>query len=539
MKKLYLLSLLLLLVIKTLGQTAYRVKDINPGGQYSYSSPNKFTDVNGTLFFEAFTPSSGGELWKSDGTDAGTTMVKEIYAGASNADIQKLKNINGVLYFTANDGVNGFELWKSDGTSAGTSMVKDIRTGSGSSYSGEVIYFADKIFFVAADNTNGTAIWTTDGTDGGTVLFKDLDPAGAYGGAAIYNFTVLNNTLYFWGNVNGIISGQLWKSDGTVAGTVMVKSFAGVVGPPLIASGNYLFFPYGGGATGAWGIWASDGTDAGTICLKNMNVNSIQNFPSNSNLVDVNGIAMFTADDGLNGIELWKSDGTVSGTQLVKDIRPGNVSGLTAASYLTNHNGIIYFSATDGTNGQELWKSDGTSAGTVMVEPPFSGTSNPINLYSYNGYLFFSDGEVWKVDGTSGGTSLVADILPGVNGSGAKLFTGCNNKVFFSANDGSTGIELWAMEVTAVSSTRDRAEMNSVNIYPNPAQHTLYLFFNDHSYNGSTATIYNSLGYSIATFTGDRLTERTVIDLSSYPKGIYFVEVANKSGRKNYKVILQ
>ena len=42
-------------------------------------------------------------------------------------------NLSGTLYFVGNDGANGYELWKSDGTTAGTVMVKDIAPGSASS----------------------------------------------------------------------------------------------------------------------------------------------------------------------------------------------------------------------------------------------------------------------------------------------------------------------------------------------------------------------------------------------------------------------
>ncbi|NIP52547.1 MAG: hypothetical protein GWN61_15505, partial [candidate division Zixibacteria bacterium] len=41
-----------------------------------------------------------------------------------------LINVNGTLFFAASDGIHGYELWKSDGTAAGTVMVKDINPGN-------------------------------------------------------------------------------------------------------------------------------------------------------------------------------------------------------------------------------------------------------------------------------------------------------------------------------------------------------------------------------------------------------------------------
>ena len=90
------------------------------------------TNVDGTLFFIADDGTNGYELWKSDGTEAGTVMIKDIRPGSADSLVNYLTNADGVLYFRANDGTNGYELWKSNGTEAGTVMVQDIWPGSGS-----------------------------------------------------------------------------------------------------------------------------------------------------------------------------------------------------------------------------------------------------------------------------------------------------------------------------------------------------------------------------------------------------------------------
>ncbi len=95
------------------------------------SDPAHLTDVGGTLFFTADDGIHGHELWKSDGTKAGTVLVKDINpmargGGTTTTARTSLTDVGGTLFFTADDGTHGRELWKSDGTKAGTVLVKDI-----------------------------------------------------------------------------------------------------------------------------------------------------------------------------------------------------------------------------------------------------------------------------------------------------------------------------------------------------------------------------------------------------------------------------
>jgi len=108
------------------------VKDINPGS--TNSSPTGFTVFNGALYFVAADATTGNELWKTDGTDAGTVRVKDINPALLNgSNPTEFTVFNGALYFVATDAAAGRELWKTDGTDAGTVRVKDIFPGTGSS----------------------------------------------------------------------------------------------------------------------------------------------------------------------------------------------------------------------------------------------------------------------------------------------------------------------------------------------------------------------------------------------------------------------
>ncbi len=107
------------------------VRDINLAtGTNGNSDSGNFVVVGGTTFFSAFDAQNGTELWKTDGTSAGTVLIRDIRPGATGANPSSLTNVNGTLYFRADDGANGTELWKSDGTSAGTVLVRDIRPGA-------------------------------------------------------------------------------------------------------------------------------------------------------------------------------------------------------------------------------------------------------------------------------------------------------------------------------------------------------------------------------------------------------------------------
>src|SRR5262249_51574661 len=93
--------------------------DINTQGTLP-SNPTDLVAVGTTLFFTADVPGLGRELWRSDGTEAGTALVKDIVPGAAGSNPAGLTNVNGVLFFTAEAPGLRFELWRSDGTEAGT-----------------------------------------------------------------------------------------------------------------------------------------------------------------------------------------------------------------------------------------------------------------------------------------------------------------------------------------------------------------------------------------------------------------------------------
>src|SRR5262249_18064049 len=101
----------------------------------------------------------GSELWKSDGTTAGTVMVKDINPGSGGSYPSDLTNVNGTLYFSANDGTHGTELWQSNGTAAGTSIVADINPGDAGSSPGNLTNVNGTLFFSANDGVHSDELW--------------------------------------------------------------------------------------------------------------------------------------------------------------------------------------------------------------------------------------------------------------------------------------------------------------------------------------------------------------------------------------------
>ncbi len=391
--------------------------------------------LNGTVFFSASDGLHGRQLWKSDGTREGTALVKDLGIGNGfGSDVGQLTKASGTLFFTANDGTSGNELWNTDGTEAGTVMVKDIGSSSNGSYPQNLKDVNGTLFFTVNNSLGGTELWKSDGAESDTVLVKNFDLL--FGG-----LTVVNDIVFFSAN-DGVTGRELWKSDGTESGTVLVKDIGPLVSgsyPQVLANVNgTLFF-----SAFYSQLWKSDGTESGTILVKDFSSFSASGFST------VDDTLFFTFNDDINGWELWKSDGTEAGTLLVKDLNPGFAHSF--PNELTNVDGTLFFSAYDVMHGRELWKSDGTEAGTLLVKDIDRREGNPRSLANVNGTLYFSQygSELWRSDGTDVGTVRVADI------NSPSQFTLANDTLFFSADDGVHGSELWTLQLEIPSSHGD------------------------------------------------------------------------------------
>jgi ELWxxDGT repeat protein len=444
----------------------------------AYNATNNFTTLgNGKWLFTATDAVNGNEPWITDGTPAGTTLLKDINPGATDSSSSNFTSQgNGKLIFTATDATHGSESWITDGTAAGTTLLKDIVGTAGSNISNlSSIGNGKSLFWADATTPAGSSLklWITDGTNAGTTLLNTN--AGNTLLTDISNsdksITALGNGKWLFGASNGSNGFEPWITDGTAANTNLLRDiFSGLNGSSpsgftALGNGKAVFQArngYGAGTTGAE-LWVTDGTSAGTILVKDIYAGASDSSPSNFTALG-NGKALFSATDSSNGAELWITDGTLASTILVKDIYVG-ASDSSPSNFTALGNGKALFSATDLVNGRELWVTDGTAAGTALLKNirADSAGSNPSNftalgngkaLFSASDWYFSSE-EPWITDGTSAGTTLLKDIYSaGVNGSSPSGFIALGNgKALFSATDASSGRELWVTDGTSTGTT--------------------------------------------------------------------------------------
>ena len=312
----------------------------------------------------------------------------------------------------------------------------------------------NRIFFSADSASGSSQLWVSDGTAAGTHLVKAIHPSGD---DDVLYIVAFGNSVIFRANddVHGL---ELWISDGTESGTHMVKDInpGGDADPIGLYNWNgVVYFMADDGINGKE-LWKSDGTASGTVLVKNIADTDAPSYPTD--FVALGSRLLFTAQNDTYGNELWLTDGTTAGTQLVKDINP------TGDSYpyqIVKSGNAIFFSAETGDYGDELWKSDGTESGTVLVADLVVGSGNSYisggSLTAFNGGVVFrrldfggtTGSELWKSDGTAAGTMIVKDINPGAGHSVPSNLSVMGDYVYFSADDGTVGTELWRSDGTA------------------------------------------------------------------------------------------
>lgn len=249
----------------------------------------------GDIYYFRVSKGSVMELWRTNGTETGTRFVTKTHSPPV--------AVGNHIFFTGDDGVHGKELWVSDGTTGGSSMVKDVAPGAsggapyGAFAGGNLAYFSAR-----TSDTSAWALWRSDGTPAGT--FPLLELAEAYGNEV----HVAGDLIYFTPKLpNG--SSELWKSDGTVAGTKPLKY--GTPGGRLIYFGNgdgrFYFTPH----TTRGLLWQSDGTAQGTRVVADFFMGSTGYSGGGSHPRILNGKLLFATHHAAVGKELHSYDTTL------------------------------------------------------------------------------------------------------------------------------------------------------------------------------------------------------------------------------------
>jgi ELWxxDGT repeat protein len=154
--------------------------------------------VNGLIFFESNDGTHGSELWKTNGTPAGTSMVEDINPSGDSGDGSDFREVLGnKLYFIADDGTHGFEPWITDGTANGTRLLKDIVSGGGTSDSSDGEVISGVLYFTSVATATGQELWRTNGTPTGTKRVADIRP-GPQGSSP--DLTAIGGTLWMSAN---------------------------------------------------------------------------------------------------------------------------------------------------------------------------------------------------------------------------------------------------------------------------------------------------------------------------------------------------
>ncbi|AKF85904.1 hypothetical protein MFUL124B02_18165 [Myxococcus fulvus 124B02] len=450
------------------------VKDINPGlpsgiPSQSYAGwPQLWSlmQINGTLFFTGIDQAENMELWKSDGTEAGTVLVKEICPGPLGSYLHSFRNMDGVLYFVATSRFTEVpgtpedespapiwdtELWRSDGTSEGTYRVKDINPGPHAGVAGHLTVVGSRLYFLGRTPEQGIELWTSDGTEEGTFLVKDVAPGPLDSMAEIAGWD--DERIYFYADVDG--------NDRTHSGT--------------------------------W-LWVTDGTPGGAVPVKHVTPASTPSHPQH--LTDVEGTLVFWAqEDAADTFRLWKSQGARSGTVRISDLDPGGQVTAEPRFALTPFRGRVYFTARDGA-GRAIWSSGlspgsqtRVTGGELVGAPVASGewlyflasADGAVALWrvgasgtdaeriadlgtatgkrfgplgTFGGSLFFGVGAglqstLWKSDGTPGGTGVL-DVLHALDEVPAFSFVELNGSLYFVASATTANVRhLWRSDGSA------------------------------------------------------------------------------------------
>lgn len=266
------------------------------------------------LFVGDLDGSTGIELLASNGIDP-PLLVADVNPGNTSSSPRHLTRFGDRVVFSADTAEHGRELWISDGSPEGTQLLRDIRHGTEGSDPHSLVAVGDRVAFLATTLATGTELWATDGTAEGTLQLHDLFP--------------------------GV--GSAFRPSNTRAQSLFVQ-------------GRRLFFAATLPEPQRCPLYATDGTPEGIHCA--FPLSQFDSFRPASGIVPLaNGAIAFAAWEENDGEEIraWWAGRLmpVDGG----DIRPGPASAAPQRISATDR-GQVYFSANDGGSGRELWTLD-------------------------------------------------------------------------------------------------------------------------------------------------------------------------------------
>lgn len=537
-------------------------------------------------FFAATDETHGEELWVTDGTVAGTKMVKDINPGAASSDVNWMARFNDKVVFAATDGQNGLELWISDGTEAGTYMVKDIHEYDSSKPRGftqvnetQFIFGAIDFDSEVASTTPQSWLWVSDGTEAGTKKIYECDTKfpGQDNASWLSPYCRVGRRVFFKAdNKEGTVGEELWVTDGTTDGTKLVKD----INTETIASGtansaidnmvNFynekLFFK-------AFSIessnepWASDGTEAGTYQIYDSNPTFDENsFPRGGGASDAgpfpyNGKIYFRGFTLETGCEL-ASTNLELGNFTIFDINKNEPSSdnQSFADIGIEFDGVYMFCAATGFDatkadnyGGELHYTDGTTV-TMQSDLAPGHLSNWVkeltvasgSLYWWNESAELTDQKqkLFRINNKDEFPVRVTDFDP--DGDRIHTLRNLGGDLLFARDDENKGLYVYHYRKEGYNPATDaddldiefrtRAEIEGAGIYsPKTQAKELYIYPNPTTDKFSFEMDGNATSVKIFDLTGRLVKEEArpqsnSVYVNSLSKGIYKVVITSTEG---------
>jgi ELWxxDGT repeat protein len=522
------------------------VKDVLPPANQS-SVPRGFFEFGGRLFFSASYQTGIPQLFVSDGTTAGTIEVTNNAAPAQPPFAESISGnpvqhviIDGELFFekrllTSNSQLK-YQIWK---VIAGSSNAV-VSTNGANAFFGltsfedrfyQPIALGTKIIFSPSisASTHSEPVFSSNGTS--ATILKNIASSG---GSNPKDLTVFNNFGFFSADDQSSFGREIWRTDGTTGGTVMladINSGSPSSNPDQFTTvGSDMVFAASNSATGRE-LYKTTGVTGNYTLVKDINPTGDSN---PSSITQIGSNVYFTATNGTDGQELFKSNLTSAGTIQIKNINP---TGDSNPSNFIQFGSNVYFTATNGTNGVELYVTNGSPNVAVLVKDINQGVgdSNPSNFVIYNGKLYFTafdgtDYGLWSANGNSNGTVKI-DMFPGGDEQVSGLFL-FNDELFFSARTNtSIGIELHAYIDPALSVEDFDLNETSISLFPNP---TSTYFEIESTEMISKVNVYSIQGQVVKSF-----EPQSHYDISDLSNGMYFVKIQANNSEVTKEIIKQ
>jgi ELWxxDGT repeat protein len=231
--------------------------------QGDFKSIGDRVNVAGNLFFVAGKAPGGQELWVLEAGKKSAHLVKDIHAGPNSSGVAGIVAFGKRAVFAANDGKSGEQLWISNGTTGGTTMLTSIKADAADAgiAHGSAVVAGSVLYFFVKGAKGARALWKTDGTSDGTKLVKPFEAVANPDPNFDHRPTAMPTGVVVF-RVGTSKASRLWCTDGTTAGTRCLCDVGLAPTGPFTLVGPKLAFTAGSGAT--WDIWLTDGTKAGT-----------------------------------------------------------------------------------------------------------------------------------------------------------------------------------------------------------------------------------------------------------------------------------